>query len=71
MRSRRGGYVGISCSHHPARLRGHPSSGRRGIHFVRRSKSVIPHPLSTIYFFFPARSHIARAPSINAVEMAK
>jgi len=38
MRSRRGGYVGASCSHHPARLRGHPSSGRRGIHFVRRSK---------------------------------
>jgi len=39
MRSRRGGYVGTPCSHHPARLRGHPSSGRRGIHFVRRSKA--------------------------------
>jgi hypothetical protein len=30
MRSRRGGYVGTAFSHHPARLRGHPSSGRRG-----------------------------------------
>ena len=62
MRSRRGGYVRMTCSHHPARLRGHPvrpvalhrdcrsparrhaprnpgsPSGRRGIHFVRRSK---------------------------------
>ena len=30
MRSRRGGYVGAACSHHPARMRRHPSSGRRG-----------------------------------------
>jgi hypothetical protein len=36
MRRRRGGYLGTSCSHHPARL-GHPSSGR-GIHFVRLYK---------------------------------
>ena len=31
MRSRRGGYVDRPYSHHPARMRGHPSSGRRGI----------------------------------------
>ncbi len=30
MRSRRGGCVCDPRSHHPTRLRGHPSSGRRG-----------------------------------------
>ncbi len=43
MRSRRGGYVLTRHSHHPARLRGHPSSGRRGIHFVRRFKELLGH----------------------------
>ena len=37
MRSRRGGCMVTRRSHHPALLRGHPSSGRRGIHFVRHS----------------------------------
>ena len=70
MRSRRGGYVGTPCSHHPARKSltpaplpsgegrfemrfsskrsalhedGNPGSpsGRRGIHFVRRSKEFV------------------------------
>ncbi len=40
MRSRRGGCALSRHSHHPARLRGHPSSGRRGIRFVRHSKKV-------------------------------
>ena len=43
MRSRRGGCVVTRPSHHPARLRGHPSSGRRGIHIIEGS--VIPRPI--------------------------
>jgi len=46
MRSRRGGYVGTPCSHHPARWRGHPSSGRRGIHFVTRFTQMKPAPFT-------------------------
>ena len=38
MRSRRGGYVGTSCSHHPARPAALQSSNRAALYFVPPSQ---------------------------------
>ena len=67
MRSRRGGYVVTRRSHHPARLRGHPSSGRRGIHFVRRYKPQDP----CFPFFFSCRPwQFGSCSSVLAVQLS-
>ncbi len=52
MRSRRGGYVGATCSHHPARLCGHPPVPPRciasGVRRLKRAQARFSKPRLTL-----------------------
>jgi nitrate reductase delta subunit len=65
MRSRRGGYIVIHRSHHPARLRGHPSSGRRGAECI--GDSMMTFRALGALLAYPGRELLEALPEIAGV----